>query len=151
MNYTQYHKHCSYSNVITPDSVVFPEDYAKRAVELGQKVLSGVQHGWQGRAIEYYELAKKYNLKFLFGTEAYWVKDRLEKDRTNAHIILLAKNENGRKGINRILSEASISGFYYRPRIDMELLLSLSPNSVWITTACIAGLWKYDNADELIL
>jgi len=149
--YVNYHRHDMYGNPITPDSVVFPEEYAKRAVELGHSVLSSVNHGWQGRTIEYYELAKKYNLKYLFGTEAYIVKNRFDKDRTNCHINILGINENGRKGINRILSEASISGFYYRPRIDMELLLSLSPNSVWITTACIAGLWKYDNADELIL
>jgi len=151
MNYTNYHKHSCFSNVIVPDSPVYPEDYAKRAVELNQTVLSCVEHGYQGRYIEYYELAKKYNLKFLFGTEAYIVKNRFEKDNTNAHIILLAKNENGRKAINRILSEANITGFYYRPRIDLELLFSLPKEDVWITTACIAGLWKYESAVELIL
>jgi DNA polymerase III alpha subunit len=151
MFYQNYHKHDYYSNVIVPDSPVSPEDYAKRAVELGHSILSSVQHGWQGRYIEHYELAKKYNLKYLFGTEAYIVKDRLEKDSTNAHIILLAKNENGRTNINRILSEASLSGFYYRPRIDLELLFSLPANDIWVTSACVGGLWKYQDADELIL
>ena len=71
-----YHKHTSYSNIITPDSAASYEDYAKRAVELGHKVISSVEHGWQGYYYECYELAQKYGLKFIFGAEAYWVKDR---------------------------------------------------------------------------
>ena len=149
--YSNYHRHSYYSNIITPDSTVSNEDYALRAVELGQKLLSGVEHGWTGRSIEVYELAKQYNLKFLFGTETYIVKDRFEKDRTNAHLILLAKNESGRKNINRVLSEANLTGFYYRARIDFDLLFSLPQNDVWVTTACLGGLWKYDDADDLIL
>ena len=96
MPYQNYHKHDHYTNPIVPDSVVSPRDYAIRASELGHKILSSVNHGWAGRYIEHYELAIEYDLKFLFGTEAYLVKDRLEKDRTNAHLILLAKNETGR-------------------------------------------------------
>jgi DNA polymerase III alpha subunit len=151
VNYQAYHKHSFYSNVITPDSTMSPKDYALRTEELGQSLLSSVEHGWQGRYIEYYELAKEHNLKYIFGLESYFVYDRFEKDKTNAHLILLAKNENGRKNINRILSEANITGFYYKPRIDKELLFSLPPNDIWLTTACIAGLWKYDDNEKLIL
>jgi DNA polymerase III alpha subunit len=151
MIYQNHHRHDFYTNVIVPDSPVSPEDYAKRAVELGHSILSSVQHGWQGRYIEHYELAKKYNLKYLFGVESYIVKNRFVKDDTNAHIVLLAKNENGRININRILSEANLTGFYYKPRIDIELLFSLPKDDVWITSGCIAGLWRYDDADELIL
>ena len=69
------HRHTSYSNILTAaDSAVSNEDYAKRAVELGHKVISSVEHGWQGYYFETYELAKKYNLKAVIGTEAYWVK-----------------------------------------------------------------------------
>ena len=155
-NYVNYHKHTHYSNIITPDSAVTPSDYAKRVVELGQTVLSGLEHGYQGNYIETYELAKENGLKFLFGTEAYIVKDRTivvddKKDATNSHIVLLAKNELGRKGINRILSQASIDGFYYKPRIDLELLFTLDKNSVWVTSACIAGLWKYDDYERIFL
>lgn len=155
-NYVNYHKHTHYSNIITPDSAVTPFDYAKRVVELGQTVLSGLEHGYQGNYIETYELAKENGLKFLFGTEAYIVKDRTivvddKKDATNSHIVLLAKNELGRKGINRILSQASIDGFYYKPRIDLELLFTLDKNSVWVTSACIAGLWKYDDYERIFL
>jgi len=151
MIYQNYHRHDNYSNVITPDSTVLPEHYAQRAVELGHGIISSVNHGWAGRYIEHYELAKKYDLKFLFGTEAYMVNDRLEKDRTNAHIVLLAKNENGRRSINRILSEANITGFYYKPRIDLSLLFSLPKDDVWVSSACIAGVWKYENYEEIIL
>ena len=155
-NYVNYHKHTHYSNIITPDSAVTPSDYAKRVVELGQTVLSGLEHGYQGNYIETYELAKENGLKFLFGTEAYIVKDRTmvvddKKDATNSHIVLLAKNEIGRKGINRILSQANIDGFYYKPRIDLELLFTLDKNSVWVTSACIAGLWKYDDYERIFL
>lgn len=155
-NYVNYHKHTHYSNIITPDSAVTPSDYAKRVVELGQTVLSGLEHGYQGNYIETYELAKENGLKFLFGTEAYIVKDRTivvddKKDATNSHIVLLAKNELGRKGINRILSQANIDGFYYKPRIDLELLFTLDKNSVWVTSACIAGLWKYDDYERIFL
>ena len=93
-------------------------------------------------------MAQKYNLKYLFGVEAYFVYNRFEKDNTNAHICLLAKNENGRKAINRILSEASETGFYYRSRVDYELIMSLPENDVWIATACLAGLWRYDNEND---
>ena len=50
---------------MTPDSAVSNEDYARRAVELGQKVICSVEHGWQGYYYEVFELAEKYNLKFI--------------------------------------------------------------------------------------
>ena len=137
-----YHRHTSYSNIMTPDSAVSNEDYARRAVELGQKVICSVEHGWQGYYYEVFELALKYDLKFIFGTEAYWVKDNTEKDKTNNHIIILAKNEQGRREINSILSDANIDGYYFKPRLDEKSILSLTPGNVFITTACVA-FWNY--------
>ena len=145
-----YHRHSSYSNIYTADSSSMNEDYAKRAVQLGHKIISSVEHGFQGYYYETFELAKKYNLKFIFGAEAYWVKDRLEKDRTNSHIILLAKSEIGRRAINRILSDANEDGYYYRPRVDINLLLSLPPNDVFITTACVA-FWHYEDIENILI
>ena len=145
-----YHRHSSYSNIFTPDSAALNEDYAKRAVELGNKCISSVEHGWQGYYYETYELAQKYNLKFTYGAEAYWVKDRFEKDRTNGHIILLAKTETGRRTINRILSDANEEGYYYKPRVDIELLMSLPPKDVFVTSACVA-FWNYDDIDDIVL
>lgn len=145
-----YHRHTSYSNIYVADSAAVNEDYAKRAVELGHKVISSVEHGWQGYYFETYELAKKYDLKFIFGAEAYWVKNRFEKDRTNGHIIMLAKNENGRRAINSILSTANEDGYYFRPRVDIELLLNLPADDVMITTACIA-FWHYDDIEDILV
>ena len=133
-----YHRHTCYSNIFTPDSAATNEEYAKRAVELGHKILSSVEHGWQGYYFQTFELAHKYDLKCVIGAEAYWVKDRTQSDNTNCHIIILAKNNKGREAINDILSEASISGYYYKPRVDLELLLSLPADDVFITSACIA-------------
>lgn len=145
--YQNYHRHSHYTNPRVPDSVATNEDYAKRAVELGQTILSSCEHGWQGNYAECYELAKTHGLKLLFATEAYWVKDRLEKDKTNCHIFLAAKNERGRQALNDALSEANITGFYGRPRLDFPLLLSLPPDDIWCTSACVAG-WLYEDADE---
>lgn len=167
-----YHKHTSYSNIFVPDSAASYEDYAKRAVELGHKIISSVEHGWQGYYYQCFELAQKYNLKFIFGAEAYWVLDRKKEypdsnpngeplfdkngvakthlDKTNAHIVLLAKTEKGRRAINSILSTANEDGYYFKPRIDLELLLSLPANDVMVTSACVA-FWKYDNIEEVVL
>ena len=110
-------------------------------------------------------------LKFVFGAEAYWVEDRkkeypikdketgeikqdksgnilTKKDRSNCHIVLLAKNEEGRRDINEALSDANIDGYYGQPRLDLELLLRIKPENVFVTTACIA-YWKYDDIEEI--
>lgn len=125
------------------------EDYAIRANELGHGIISTMEHGNQGCYIEGYHLAKKHNLKFLFGTEAYWVKDRTLQDTSNCHIYIGARNENGRQCINDMLSEANLTGFYYRPRIDLQLLSTLPADDVIVTTACVA-FWKYDDIDSIV-
>lgn len=109
-----------------------------------------MEHGFQGRYFDTYDVAKKNGLKFIFGTEAYWVKDRFEKDNTNGHMCLFAKSEKGRRDINRILSEANETGYYYKPRIDLDLISTLDPNEVFITSACIA-FWQYDDIEKIAL
>lgn len=137
-----------FSNLQTPDSTATIQEYADRTVELGQKVLSTCEHGWQGPVWEYYKAARDNNLKLLISAEPYWVKDRFEKDGTNCHIWIGAKNENGRQALNDILSEANITGFYRRPRIDVPLILSLPKDDVWCTTACVA-YWQYDDIEDI--
>lgn len=65
---------------------------------------------------------------------------------------MAAKTEKGVYDLNFALSEANLSGYYYRPRVDMELLLSFDPKDVFVTTACIAGVYKYGlpEAEKLI-
>lgn len=111
-------------------------------------------------------------MRFRYSTEAYWVKDRMaeypeidkntgqpkrdkktgeiktSRDRTNCHIVLVAKNYQAMRKLNYILSEAHSSGFYGKPRLDLELLFSLSPDDVFVTSACLAG-WKYEDATEI--
>lgn len=141
------HRHSSYSNIFTKaDSSVKNEPYAKRSVELGHKVISSVEHGWQGYYFETFELAHEYGLKCVIGSEAYWVPNRNESDSSNRHILILAKNNNGREYINDILSEASLTGYYYKPRIDIELLKTLPKDDVFVTTACLA--FGYNHMEE---
>ena len=140
MRYVNYHKHTHYSNIRTLDSICKPEDYMKRAVELGHKEYVTTEHGYQGNIYEAYTLCQKYGLKCIYGVEAYYVDDMNDRSsRTNYHIMLVAMTEKGRKQINRIMSKANQDGFYYKPRIDLECLLSLNPNDVIVTTACVAS------------
>lgn len=185
-----YHKHSWFSNVLVSDCATNPKAYIDRALELGHKVISSVEHGFQSNYYDIYDLVVNHNdeikkqyengkiteqeyeakkLKFVFGAEAYWVKDRLKeypetyidkktgeekvryhKDRSNCHIILLAKNEEGRRDINEALSEANISGYYGQPRLDLELLLKIKPENVMVTTACLK-YWVYEDIEEITL
>jgi DNA polymerase III alpha subunit len=146
--YKNYHKHDHYGNPWMPDSIAKPEDYCKRAVELGHDTVFTTNHGVTGSIFEWLELSKKYNLRMCYGMEAYYVNNRFEKDRSNNHLILIAKNNDGVMQINDLMSEAHTTGFYYRPRIDRELLFSLNPKDIVVTTACVAGIWR---DTELIL
>ena len=146
--FQNYHRHAMYTNVRISDSAVTPKDYAERAKALRHGILSSAEHGWQGNYFETVRLAKEYGLKPLIGAEAYWVKDRTEKDRTNCHIFLGAKNERGRQALNDVLSEANLTGFYGQPRLDVPLLLSLPKDDLIVTTACIA-YWRYENIEEI--
>lgn len=133
------HSHSYYSNIMTPDCVISRNDIAERAVELGHKTLACLEHGYGGNVFEAYGIAKEHGLKLIFGTEFYYVKDRFEKDKTNSHVLVLAKNQNGQEALNRLISEANTTGFYIKPRIDEALLFSLPKDDVLVTTACIAS------------
>ena len=133
---------------MTPDSVIKTEDLAKRAVAMGQKTISTVEHGYFGSIFDYYETAQEYGLKLIFGIEYYFVKDRFDKDRTNSHLLVVAKNEEGRREMTSIMSEANKTGFFYHPRIDEELLFSLTPENVIVTTACLSSPLNSYSEDE---
>ena len=81
--YINYHKHTHYSNISTLDCVVKPEDYCKRAVELGHTEYVTTEHGYQGNIFEAYTLCQKYGLRCIYGVEAYYVDDRTQKDSSN--------------------------------------------------------------------
>ena len=138
--YHNYHKHSHYSNIRTLDCVVKPEDYMKRAVELGHTTYFTGEHGFQGNVFEAQTLCEKYNLKPIYSVEAYYVDDIQDKsNRTSYHIMLVGMTKKARYEINKILSIANTEGFYYKPRIGLKELLSLSPEDTVVTSACVAS------------
>lgn len=151
--YVNYHKHTHYSNIRTLDCISKPEDYIKRAVELGHKEYICGEHGFQGNIFEAYTLCQQYGLKCIYGVEAYYVDDMNDKtSRANYHLMLVALTEKARKEINRIMSIANAEGFYYKPRIDLKRLLSLTPTDTIVTTACVASrMFKGDDWEEKFL
>lgn len=152
-NYVNYHRHSKYSNLITPDSMVDPSDYVKRALELNHDTVAVMEHGHTGgmsAILEMYELSKKNNLKLVIGAECYYVPNRLDKDRSNRHIVIFALNQHALEELNMIISEANISGYYYKARIDNELLLSLNPNDFIVTGACVGGIGNDEEVVQML-
>lgn len=159
--WVNYHKHTSLSNRYMKDSPVLPIDYWNElSRRYGDKpcIYTTVEHGWAGNYFKQYDDLEKYNKKngtniqWVYGCEAYWVKNRHEQDRSNCHIVLLALTDKGRRAINKAVSIANKDGYYYgRPRVDMELLLGLPPNDVMVTTACVAFWNKYDDIDAIVM
>lgn len=142
-----YHCHTDMSNSSVPDSAEFIENYVDKIKEFGAKCLYSGEHGNQGNQFLVYTVAEQNSLRYRHSAEAYWVKDRHEKDRTNCHICLIAKNPEGRKDLNFALSRANEDGYYYQPRIDMELLLDIPKENMIVTSSCLSG-WRYDDAED---
>lgn len=157
--WVNYHKHTSLSNRYMKDSPLLPVDYWNELkARYGDKscIYTTVEHGWAGNYFKQYDDLEKFNkknetnIRWIYGAEAYWVKDRHESDRSNCHIVLLARTDKGRKAINKILSIANKDGYYARPRIDLELISLLPYDDVMITTACIAFWNKYDDIGDIV-
>lgn len=157
--WVNYHKHTSLSNRYMKDSPLLPIDYWNELkARYGDKpcIYTTVEHGWAGNYFKQYDDLEKFNkkngtnIRWIYGAEAYWVKDRHESDRSNCHIVLLAQTDKGRKAINKILSIANKDGYYARPRIDLELIDQLPYDDVMITTACVAFWNKYDDIADIV-
>lgn len=145
-----YHCHKDFSNTSTPDCAESINAYAERIHEFDAKCLYSGEHGSQGNQFQVYKVAESEHLKYIHSSEVYWVKDRKEKDRANCHMIIAAKNAEGRGDINFALSMANIDGYYYKPRIDLELLFNIPKDNVIVTSACVAG-WNYEDAEDIWL
>ena len=157
--WVNYHKHTSLSNRYMKDSPLLPIDYWNELkARYGDKpcIYTTVEHGWAGNYFKQYDDLERFNkkngtnIRWIYGAEAYWVKDRHEPDRSNCHIVLLARTDKGRKAINKILSIANKDGYYARPRIDLELIDQLPYDDVMITTACVAFWNKYDDIADIV-
>ena len=146
--YANYHKHDHISNIFTPDTPVKCEAYLNRIKELGYDCYWTTNHGSGGDIFEARDLCDKYGIKCFYGLEGYIVPNPLEQDKRNYHIIIIPKTNKARKKVNLITSRASEEGFYYKPRIFLEDLLKLDKDEVYITTACVAGIIRDEDAIE---
>ena len=149
--YVNYHRHSHWSNLVTPDTILQPIDYVNRALELGHTTVVVMEHGHTGsmdNILETYDLCQKHGLKLVVGAECYYVRDRLEKDKANMHVVIIALNKRGMKQLNAVISAANEDGFYYKARIDLELAKSLNPEWFIVTSACVAGI---ANSEEDII
>jgi DNA polymerase-3 subunit alpha len=115
------HNHSDYS--LLDGASPIPRMVA-RAAELGMAALALTDHGAMFGAVEFYLEAKKAGIKPILGMEAYVTRgSRLDRTRETAHhLVLLARNAQGFKNLMRLSSLAYLEGFYYKPRVDHELL-----------------------------
>jgi len=128
-------------------------DYANVYKERGMRVLCISEHGNRGNVWEQAEVAAKYSTDDakmipIAAAEAYFVPDRFAEDRRNFHLILVAKDMTGFRQLNRILSEANLTGFYGKARVDFNLLQSLDYRHFICTTACVGGVFKDPDGEK---
>lgn len=138
-DFVHLHVHTEYSLL---DGASRVGEVTKRAAELGMKALAITDHGSMYGIIEFYKAAQAAGIKPILGCEFYIVAtDRREKStaaREYAHLILLAKNKTGYKNLMKLCSAGFTEGFYYKPRIDHEILKQYSEGLVCMS-ACLAG------------
>lgn len=139
-SFTHLHVHTQYSLL---DGAARIPDLVARAKSMGQTSLAITDHGVMYGVVDFYRACKKEGIKPIIGMETYVaprsMRDREgSQDREYAHLILLCKNETGYKNLMILSSEAFLHGFYYRPRIDYDLLKQHSEGLVCLS-ACLAG------------
>lgn len=145
-NYTIYHLHTMLSNAVTNiDSVTTFKQYIKRAQECGMTALAFSEHGNIFEWVHKKDAVEAAGLKYIHAMEAY-LTERIpdegeEKIRDNYHCVLIAKNWEGVKELNRLQGKAfnrTDGHYYYAPRITFAELFATS-NNIIITTACVAS------------
>lgn len=148
------HNHSEYSLL---DGAQTTEAMAQKGAELGLSALSLTDHGRMGGLVEFYSNCKKYGVKPILGMEAYITgigrsrKDRIDwhrktkeyigtprYERSNYHLILLAKNEQGYDNLCQLSTESYSTGFYQKPRIDYEILEKYKDGLI-VSSACLIG------------
>ncbi|MDO4744714.1 MAG: PHP domain-containing protein, partial [Clostridia bacterium] len=141
MAFVHLHTHTAYSLLDGEGTV---KKVLNRAKELGQNAMAITDHGCMFGVIDFYEYAKSIGIKPVLGCEVYVAargrKDKIhELDSSSSHLILLAKNNVGYKNLMNIVSIGYVEGFYYRPRIDMEVLRENSEGLIALS-ACMIGV-----------
>ena len=140
MSFVHLHNHSHYSLL---DGLTKFDEMINYALEQGSPAVALTDHGTMYGVIEFYQKAKKAGLKPIIGVEAYLAPgSRHEKntreDSRSYHLVLLAKNEIGYRNLIKLVSIAHLEGFYYKPRIDWELLETYHEGIIALS-ACLAG------------
>ena len=154
------HTHSHYSLL---DGLTKLTDMVKIAKKNDQTAIALTDHGNMYGAIEFYKIAKKEGIKPIIGVEAYVTSgSRLDKlavsnGKRYYHLILLAKNLQGYKNLMRLVTKANLEGYYYKPRMDKEILREFHEGIVCLS-ACLGGELSQavlandmDKADAIVL
>src|SRR3989344_7508918 len=128
MPFVHLHTHSHYSLL---DGLSKIDDLVKHAKELEMEALALTDHGVLYGAIEFYQKAKKAGINPIIGMETYVARGNMQDrtpgiDDTRYHLTLLAQNSEGYHNLVRLASEAHLKGFYYKPRVDKNLLQQYS-------------------------
>ena len=140
MAFTHLHVHTEYSLL---DGAARIKDLVKEVKELGMEACAITDHGSMFGVIDFYKECKKQGIKPILGCEVYTAARKLtdktpEFDKSQGHLVLLAKNELGYKNLMKIVSEGYTRGFYYKPRIDHDVLRQYSEGIIALS-GCLAG------------
>jgi DNA polymerase-3 subunit alpha len=139
--YVPLHLHSEYSLL---DGAIKIKDLIEKAIEYKLPAVSITDHGNLFGAIDFYQKVSKAGLKPIIGCEVYVASDHSRKDSVNNtgekhfHLILLCKNIDGYRNLTRLVSKAYLDGFYYKPRIDKNLLAQFSGGLIGLS-ACLKG------------
>ena len=158
-DFAHLHVHTQYSLL---DGAIRIEDLLKRIVDFGMDAVAITDHGTMFGVIEFYEKANAAGIKPIIGCECYIAPRRLT-DKTPmdhkglTHLLLLAETQEGYQNLCRLVSVAQLEGFYYKPRIDKEILKE-NHNGLIALTACLHGEIptlirqnRFEEADEAAL
>src|SRR5437763_3266796 len=144
--FTHLHLHTDYSLL---DGACDVDKLVKRVAEIGQKSVAMTDHGNIFGAVSFHDAAKKAGVKPIIGRELYICKKddhraAPEGDQYN-HLLVLAENEEGYRNLVKITSEASLHGFYYKPRVSKKFLAEHSRGLIGLS-----GCWKGEVAERLM-
>ncbi|HNP75040.1 MAG TPA: DNA polymerase III subunit alpha [bacterium] len=140
MSFVHLHTHSHYSLL---DGLGKIDELVRQAVDFGMPALALTDHGVMYGAVEFFQKATKAGIKPIIGLEAYVARNghlnkRAKIDEKPYHLVLLAQNEQGYRNLVKLTTIAHLAGFYYRPRIDWELLTQHHEGLICLT-ACLAG------------
>ncbi len=138
-NFVHLHLHTEFSLL---DGAIRIKDLVNKVKEFGMPGVAITDHGNIFGAVQFFFEAKKAGIKPIIGVETYLAKkSRFEKDKEGKgyyHLILLVKNEKGYKNLNKLITSSFLEGFYWKPRIDKEILAEHSEGLIGMS-ACIQG------------